>query len=72
VSEPDEPEFYVPASLASGAFANDVEVYRDLDYTMLDFVLIDPRRRERTIVVARLVLTGACILKLKHELEATA
>jgi hypothetical protein len=42
VSDAREPEAEVPASLGSGVFANDIEVFRDVDYTMLDFVWIDP------------------------------
>jgi hypothetical protein len=71
VSEADEPEVHVPTALLHGVFANDVDVFRDLDCTTLDFVRMDPRRRERTIVVARLVVSDSCILKLRHELEVT-
>ena len=72
MSEADEPEVYVPASLVGGTFANHVDVFRDVDYTMLDFFRIDPRRRERTTVVARLVVSNSCILRLKHALEVIA
>ena len=70
MSDAGEPEAEVPASLGSGVFANDIEVFRDVDDTMLDFVWVDPRRRERALVVERLVVSPSCILKLKHELEA--
>ena len=70
MSEAQEPEVHVPALLEGGVFANDVELFRDLDYTMLDFVRIHPRGRERTILVARVVVSPSCIIKLKHELEA--
>ena len=69
MSEPEEPEVHVPTALLSGVFANDVHVFHDLDYTTLDFVRIDPRRRERATVVSRLVVSRSCIMKLKHELE---
>jgi hypothetical protein len=68
VSEQNEPEVHVPTALLSGVIANDVDVFHDIDYSTLDFVRIDPRRRDRTIVVARLVVSSSCILKLRHEL----
>ena len=68
----DELEVHVPAPLDGGVFANDVALVRDLDYTMLDFRRIDPRGRERTILVAHVVVPPACIIKLKHELERSA
>jgi hypothetical protein len=72
VSDYDESEVHVPAPLESGVFANDIELVRDLDYTMLDFTRIDPRRRERTILVARVVVPPTCIIKLKYALEVSA
>jgi len=35
-----------------------------------DFVQVDPRRHDREFVVARVVVSRSCILKLTHELEA--
>jgi len=70
VSEPDDPEVHVPASLLSGVFANGVDVFHDLDYATLDFLSIDPRGLDRAIVVARVIVSSSCILTLKHELEA--
>jgi hypothetical protein len=70
VSEPGEPETDVPQSIRAGVWANDVDVYGDIEELTLDFVRLDPRDVRRGIVVARVVASRWCILKLKKELES--
>jgi len=71
VSEP-EPEIEVPYELRGGVWANDVDVFGDVEHATLDFVRLDPRYPGRGVVVARVTLSPSCILVLRSKLERFA
>jgi len=62
-------EIDVPPGVEAGVWANDVEAFGDLEDVTLDFIRIGPRDPSAGVVVARVTLSRACIIKLKHELE---
>ena len=63
------PEIEVPYELRVGVWANDVDVFGDVEEATLDFVRTDPRDFARGVVVARVTLSRWCILRLKSKLE---
>ncbi len=69
MSDPGEPDIDVPLHLRSGAWANYVDVFGDIDEFMLDFAQLDPRDPTHGIVVARIVASRPCIIKLMHALD---
>jgi hypothetical protein len=64
-----EREIDVPHEWRGGVWANDVDVFGDVQEATLDFLRIDPRDPDTAIVVARVTLSPWCILRLKSELE---
>jgi len=68
VSDPG-PEIEVPYELRGGVWADDVDVFGDIENVTLDFVRRDPRDVARGIVVARVTLSASCILTLRSRLE---
>jgi len=68
VTQPER-EIDVPHEWRGGAWANDVDVFGDVQEATLDFLRIDPRDPSAAIVVARITLSPWCILTLKSELE---
>ena len=68
MSEPGR-EVEVPYELRGGVWANDVDVFGDVQEATLDFVRIDPRDPSGGVVVARVTLSVSCILILKSKLE---
>jgi hypothetical protein len=68
VSEP-EWDIDVPLSVRAGVWANDVDVFGDVEDVTLDFIRLEPRRPTRGLVVARVTLPLSCILRLKRDLE---
>jgi hypothetical protein len=69
VSESSEPDIDVPLNLRSGVWANHVDVFGDIEELMLDFAQLDPRDPMHGIVVARIVASRPCIIKLMHALD---
>ena len=70
MSEPEpEPEVEVPYELRGDVWADDVDVFGDIENATLDFVRRDPRDVNRGVVVARVALSPACIITLKSKLE---
>lgn len=59
----------VPPQPRGGVWADDVEVYGDLDERTLDFLRSDPRDGEAAVLVARIATSRWCILKLRRERE---
>jgi hypothetical protein len=68
VSAPER-EIDVPYEVRGGVWANDVDVFGDVQEATLDFLRIDPRDAKAALVVARVTLSPWCILTLKSELE---
>ena len=68
MSEPS-PHIDVPYELRGGVWANDVDVFGDIDEATLDFIRTDPRDADTGVVVARVALSRWCILALKSKLE---
>ena len=68
MSEP-EPQIEVPYEWRGGVWANDVDVFGDVEEATLDFVRLDPRDVGHGVVVARVTLSRWCILRLKSKLE---
>jgi len=68
VSEPER-DIDVPPSVQAGVWANDVDVFGDVEELTLDFVRIEPRDPKVGVVVARVTLPLSCILKVKRDLE---
>lgn len=58
----------VPPEMQVGVWANDVDVFGDVEEATLDFVRIDPRDPTVGVVVARVTLPLSCILRLKRDL----
>jgi hypothetical protein len=71
VSEPER-DIDVPYELRGGVWANDVDVFADLEEATLDFLRIDPRDSRVAVVVARVTLSPTCIIALKSKLERFA
>jgi hypothetical protein len=71
VSEPER-DIDVPAALRGGVWANDVDVFGDVEYVTLDFVRFEPRDAASGVVVARVTVPPSCILKLEIELGRQA
>jgi len=69
VSEPEESRVFVPPDLLAGVWADDVDVFADVDHATVDFIRSDPRSRAEGILVARVAASRWCILKLKRDLE---
>ncbi len=69
MSEPDEGEYDVPRELRAGAWANDVDVFGDVDELTLDFVRTDPRGISSSVLVSRETASRWCILKLQDQLD---
>jgi hypothetical protein len=65
-------EIDVPAGVRAGVWANDVEIFGDVEEATLDFVRVDPRDENRATVVARVTVSRWCILRIKAELERFA
>jgi hypothetical protein len=65
----DEPDISVPPHLAGGAWANDVFVYGGLDEFTVDFVRLDPIDDAKGVLVARVAVSRACVLKLRRDLD---
>jgi hypothetical protein len=59
----------IPPDVQAGVWANDVDVFGDVEEATLDFVRIEPRDPTIGVVVARVTLPLSCILKLKRDLE---
>jgi hypothetical protein len=59
----------IPPDVQAGVWANDVDVFGDVEEATLDFVRIEPRDPTVGVVVARVTLPLSCILKLKRDLE---
>jgi hypothetical protein len=59
----------VPPDLQGGVWANDVDVFGDVEESTLDFVRIEPRDPTVGVVVARVAVPLSCILKLERDLE---
>ena len=64
-----EPGYEVPQQLRAGVWANDVDVYGDLDELTIDFVRTDPQELSTAVLVARVTASRWCILKLQAELD---
>jgi hypothetical protein len=59
----------IPPDVQAGVWANDVDIFGDVEEATLDFVRVEPRDPSLGIVVARVTLPLSCILKLKRDLE---
>jgi hypothetical protein len=68
VSEPER-DIDVPAALRAGVWANHVDLYGDFEELTFDFAQVDPRDTAKGIVVARIVASRPCIIKLMHVLD---
>ena len=68
MSEPER-EIDVPYELRGGVWANDVDVFGDVEEATIDFVRLDPRDPSGGVVVARVALSASCILVLRSKLE---
>ena len=68
MSEPER-EVDVPYELRGGVWANDVDVFGDLEGATLDFLRIDPRDSRVAMLVARVALSPSCIIVLRSKLE---
>ena len=68
MSEPER-EIDVPAEVRGGAWADDVDVFGDIEQATLDFIRLEPRDPTYGIVVARVSVPQSCILKLRRDLE---
>jgi hypothetical protein len=68
VSEPER-DIDVPLNVRAGVWANDVDVFGDIEDVTLDFLRLEPREPGRGIVVARVTLPTSCIIKLKRDLN---
>ncbi len=68
MSQPER-EIDVPPGLRVGVCANHVDVYGDVEELTLDFAQLDPRDAFKAIVVARIVASRPCIIKLMHVLN---
>ena len=64
MSEPER-DIDVPPDVRAGVWANDVDVFGDVEDVTLDFVRLEPRDPTSGVVVARVTLPPSCILKLK-------
>ena len=42
MSEPDEPEVFVPPGLEGGVFANHVDAFADIEHVTIDFSRREP------------------------------
>jgi hypothetical protein len=69
VSERDPPDLVIPFALEGGAFANDVYVYPDVEYTTIDFVRLAPDDPSVGVLVARVTAPPSCILILRERLK---
>jgi hypothetical protein len=68
LNEPER-DIDVPLSVRAGVWANDVDVFGDVEDVTLDLIRLEPRDPTRGIVVARVTLPLSCILRLKRDLE---
>jgi hypothetical protein len=57
VSDEPEREIDVPYELRGGVWANDVDVFGDVEEVTLDFVRLNPRGDRGGVVVARVTLS---------------
>jgi hypothetical protein len=71
VNEP-EPHIEVPYELRAGVWADDVDVFGDIENATLDFIRFDPRNPGGGFVVARVTPSLSCILTLKSSPERFA
>jgi hypothetical protein len=67
VSEPER-DIDIPPDVRAGVWANDVDIFGDVEEVTLDFVRIEPRDPLLGVVVARVTLPLSCIMKLKRDL----
>ena len=71
MSEPER-DIDVPPELQAGVWANDVDVFGDVEDVDARFRPYRPARSDVGVVVARVMLPLFCILKLKRDLERFA
>jgi hypothetical protein len=60
--------FDIPDDLRAAIWANDVEVYRDVEYVTLDFIQWEPADSRTGVLAARVVVPSSCILALQSDL----
>ena len=58
-----------PLDVRAGVWANDVDVFGDVEDVTLDFLRLESREPNQGMVVARVTLPNSCILKLKRDLD---
>jgi len=68
VSEPER-DIEVPPDVRAGVWANNVQVFGDVEDVTFDFVRLEPGDVRMGVVVARVTLPPSCILERKSELE---
>ena len=56
-------------STCAGVWANDIDVFGDIEDVTLDFLRLEPREPRRGVVVARVTLPTSCILELNRDLN---